>query len=75
MMKKLREEGFDIGRYRVRNLMRKRGLKVTQRVAYRVTTQRKHSGKGVSANTGAYEAGCGSVWALLQPGTAAHSQR
>ena len=43
MMKKLREEGFDIGRYRVRRLMKKLGLKVIQRVAYKVTTQRKHS--------------------------------
>ena len=43
MMKKLREEGFDIGRYQVRRLMKKLGLKVIQRVAYKVTTQRKHS--------------------------------
>jgi len=43
MMKKLREEGFQIGRYKVRNLMKKLGLKVTQRVAYKVTTKRKHS--------------------------------
>ena len=43
MMKKLREEGFQAGRYKVRNLMNKLGLKVTQRVAYKVTTQRKHS--------------------------------
>ena len=43
MMKKLRKEGFDIGRYKVRKLMKKLGLKVTQRVAYKVTTKRKHS--------------------------------
>jgi len=43
MMKKLREEGFDIGRFKVRKLMKKLGLKVTQRVAYKVTTKRKHS--------------------------------
>jgi len=43
MMKKLREEGFQIGRYRVRGLMRKLGLTVTQRVAYKVTTKRKAS--------------------------------
>lgn len=43
MMKKLREEGFEIGRYRVRRLMRKLDLKVTQRVAYKVTTKRKFS--------------------------------
>ncbi len=43
MMKKLREEGFEIGRFRVRKLMKKLGLKVTQRIAYKVTTKRKHS--------------------------------
>jgi putative transposase len=43
MMKKLREEGFQIGRYRVRRLMKKMNLAVKQRVAYKVTTQRKHS--------------------------------
>ena len=43
MMKKLREEGFNIGRYRVRKLMRKLGLVVIQRVAYKVTTKRKAS--------------------------------
>ena len=42
-MKKLRKEGIEIGRYRVRKLMQKLRLKVTQRVAYKVTTQRKHS--------------------------------
>lgn len=43
MTKKLREEGFKVGRYKVRSIMKKLGLKVTQRVAYKVTTQRKHS--------------------------------
>lgn len=43
MMKKLREEGFEIGRDRTRNLMKKLKLKVTQRVAHKVTTKRKHS--------------------------------
>ena len=43
MMKKLRQEGFEIGRYRVRKLMKKLGLIVKQRVAYKVTTKRKHS--------------------------------
>jgi len=43
MMKKLREEGFEIGRYRVRSLMNKLDLVVTQRIAYKVTTVRKHS--------------------------------
>ncbi len=43
MMKKLREEGFQIGREKVRNLMKKLNLKVFQRVAYKVTTKRKQS--------------------------------
>ena len=43
MMKALRAEGFKIGRYRVRRLMKRMNLKVTQRVAYKVTTKRKHS--------------------------------
>ncbi|AZZ90699.1 IS3 family transposase [Hahella sp. KA22] len=42
MMKKLREEGFQVGRYRVRKLMSRLGLQVTQRVAYKPTTRRKH---------------------------------
>jgi len=43
LCKKLREEGFDIGREKVRRLMRRLGLRVTQRQAYRVTTKRKMS--------------------------------
>ena len=43
MMKKLREEGVQIGRYRVRKRMSKLGLVVTQSVAYKATTVRKHS--------------------------------
>ena len=43
MMKKLREEGISIGRYKVRSLMKRLDLKVTQRIAYRVTTKRNHS--------------------------------
>lgn len=43
MMKKLREEGFVTGRLRVRNLMKKLNLVVTQRVAYKATTRRKAS--------------------------------
>jgi putative transposase len=42
MMKKLREEGFQIGRHKTRKLMAKLGLKVTQRIAYKITTTRKH---------------------------------
>jgi putative transposase len=43
MVKKLRKEGFNIGRYRVCSLMKRLGLKVIQRQAYRVTTQRKNA--------------------------------
>ncbi len=40
MKKKLREEGFTIGRYKVRKLMEKLKLIVKQRIAYKVTTKR-----------------------------------
>ncbi len=42
LAKKLREEGFAISRERTRKLMRKLNLVVKQRVAYKVTTKRKH---------------------------------
>ncbi|OUR88717.1 transposase [Gammaproteobacteria bacterium 42_54_T18] len=42
LMKKLRKEGFQLGRFNVRKLMARLGLKVTQRVAYKVTTKRMH---------------------------------
>lgn len=42
MMKKLREEGIEIGRYKVRKLMKRLNLIVTQRIAYKVTTKRDH---------------------------------
>lgn len=43
LVKLLRKEGFNIGIYRVKTLMKKLGLVVKQRVAYKVTTMRKHS--------------------------------
>ena len=43
MMKKLLKEGMKIGRYKVRKVMNTLNLKVTQRIAYKVTTKRKHS--------------------------------
>lgn len=43
MMKKLREEGFQIGREKTRQTMKKLGLEVTQRIAYKITTKRKYS--------------------------------
>jgi len=47
-MKKLREEGYQVGRYKVRRLMKTLGLIVTQRLAYKVTTKRKYSDKVAS---------------------------
>lgn len=43
LAKKLRKEGFDISDEKVRKLKIKLGLVVKQRIAYKVTTQRKHS--------------------------------
>lgn len=43
LMKKLRKEGFEVGRDKVTRLMDKLNLKVKQRIAYKVTTMRKHS--------------------------------
>jgi len=43
LMKKLRKEGFEVGRNKVTRLMDKLDLKVKQRIAYKVTTMRKHS--------------------------------
>ena len=43
LAKKLREEGFMISRERTRRLMKKLNLIVKQRIAYKVTTKRKHS--------------------------------
>ena len=42
LMKQLRKEGFNIGRHRVRALMKRLKLRVVQRQAYKVTTLRKH---------------------------------
>jgi putative transposase len=41
-MKNLRKEGVAISRYKVSKLTKKLGLIVTQRVAYKVTTKRRH---------------------------------
>jgi putative transposase len=43
LLKQLRKEGFSLGRYRVRRLMKQLKLIVTQRRTYKVTTVRKHS--------------------------------
>jgi len=44
LCKKLREEGFKVGGYSTRSIMRKLKLVVAQRQAYKVTTKRKHTG-------------------------------
>jgi putative transposase len=43
LAKRLKEESFSVTRYRVGLVMEKLGLQVTQRVAYKITTKRKHS--------------------------------
>lgn len=43
LRKRLCKEGFKVSEYGVQKLMTKLGLVVTQRVAYKVTTKRKHS--------------------------------
>ena len=43
LAKKLRTEGISITRYRMGKVMKQLNLKVTQRIAYKVTTKRKHS--------------------------------
>ena len=43
LMKKLRVEGFAVGRYKVRKIMVMHNLYVTQRLAYKVTTKRNYS--------------------------------
>ncbi|WHI45265.1 IS3 family transposase [Microbulbifer sp. VAAF005] len=42
LMKLLRKEGFEIGRYRVRKLMKKLGLVVKQKKRFTLTTNSKH---------------------------------
>lgn len=43
MMKNLHQEGFEIGRERVRSLMKALGLKVRRKRKYKVTTDSKHA--------------------------------
>ena len=43
MMKNLRQEGFEIGRYKTRRLMKQLRLRVKQKRKYKVTTDSKHS--------------------------------
>ncbi len=43
MVKKLRKEGYQVGRYLVRKIMCRLRLKASLRRAYKVTTRRKHS--------------------------------
>ena len=41
-MEQLKKDGFEIGRYRVRSLMRKLGLKAKEPKRYKVTTDSNH---------------------------------
>jgi putative transposase len=43
MVKELRKEGYQVGRYLVRKIMHRLRLNATQRRDYKVTTQRKNS--------------------------------
>jgi len=43
MMENLNDEGFDIGRYRVRMLMKSMGLVVKRKRKYKITTDSKHN--------------------------------
>jgi putative transposase len=45
LSKKLSDTGYEISRYRTIKLMKQLKLKVKQRIAYKVTTKRKHSDK------------------------------
>ena len=65
LAKKLNEEGIKVTRHRVRMLMKKLGLKVTQRVAYKVTTKRKYSDRIADnlLNQNFNPAGPNQVWA------------
>ncbi len=42
MMKQLRKEGFEIGRYRVRGLMKRLNLEVKRKKRFVLTTDSKH---------------------------------
>lgn len=65
MRKKLCEEGYQIGRHQVRSIMHRLGLKVTQRVAYKVTTQRdqRHDVADNLLNQNFNPTGPNQVWA------------
>jgi len=43
LSKKLKQEGIDCGRDKTRNIMKKLNLEVKQRIAFKVTTKRRHS--------------------------------
>ena len=65
LVKVLRKEGFKVTRYRVIKLMEKLKLVVTQRIAYKVTTKRKHSDSVADnlLNMNFNPAGPNQVWA------------
>ena len=61
----LNETGHNISRYRTIKLMKRLKLKVKQRIAYKVTTKRKHSDKVASnlLNQNFNPLGADEVWA------------
>jgi len=65
-MKKLREEGFQVRRCKVRSLMKTLSLVVAQPLAYKVTMKREHSNKVAPnlLNQGFNPVAKGEVWAV-----------
>jgi len=65
LAKKLRAEGIEITRYQMMKVMRVLGLEVKQRVAYKVTTKRKHSDAVADnlLNQNFNPVGKGQIWA------------
>src|SRR5690554_7792903 len=64
-MKALRQQGFVVGRHKTRTIMRKLGLVVRQRVAYKVTTKRdeRHLAAPNLVNMNFNPAQANQVWA------------
>jgi putative transposase len=64
-MKKLREEGFIIGLYCTKTVMRKLDLRVSQRIADKVTKKREHGDRVVDnlLNQNFNPVGPNQVWA------------
>ena len=69
LCKKLRSEGFDVGREKTRTIMKKLTLKVRQRIAYKVTTKRKYSDTVADnlLNQNFNPVAANEVWAVILP--------